>query len=278
MKSKQTIMSVVATLIMVCMMPLSVASYTDNGDDATMKVVPYSIDRTVGDEFSIDITIEPGDAKVYSAQYTLGFDPGILEALSQGEGDLLNEAGAANTIEVTNNIDNEAGKLEYGLTRMGVTTGVTTTGTLSRITFRVTGADRGSNLELTSMVVGDTTAKLIPVTVESGVCHVGGNAPASTPTPTATTAEVDTHASTVTGTVAATATATTTVTTTATPEQEHEAISGLGEPVTPVSTPTAKEMKSMPVSTPTETTPGFGTIMSCMGILIISYALKRRFG
>jgi|LGVF01.1.fsa_nt_gb hypothetical protein len=175
-------MSVVATLIMVCMMPLSVASYTDNGDDATMKVVPYSIDRTVGDEFSIDITIEPGDAKVYSAQYTLGFDPGILEALSQGEGDLLNEAGAANTIEVTNNIDNEAGKLEYGLTRMGVTTGVTTTGTLSQITFRVIG-DRGSYLSLTDVVVGDMMAEAILVLIEGGVCLVDGKPPYVTPTP-----------------------------------------------------------------------------------------------
>ena len=183
MKSKQTMMAVVATLIMVGMMTLSVASYTDNGGNATMKVVPSSIDRTVGDEFSIDIVIEPDDAEVYSTQYTLGFDPEILEALSQEEGDFLNEAGAANTIEATNNIDNEAGKLEYGLTRMGVTTGVTTTGTLSQITFRVVGGDRGSYLNLTEVVVGDTMAKAIPVLVGDGVCLVDGKPPYVTPTP-----------------------------------------------------------------------------------------------
>ena len=268
---------VLASLILGLLLLPAPISASDS--DTTIQVVPARIDVSTGEEFSVEIVIDPDGVEVYSGQYTLGFDPEILEALSQVEGDILNEAGTVNTIEVTNNIDNEAGKLEYGLTRMGVTTGVTTTGTLSRITFRVTGADRGSNLELTDVVVGDTTAEApIPVTVESGVCHVGGNAPASTPTPTATTAEADTHASTLTGTVAATATATTTVTTTATPEQEHEAISGSGEPVTPVSTPTAKEVKSMPVSTSAETTPGFGVIMACTGILIISYALKRRFG
>ena len=183
MKSKQTMMTMVATLIMVGMMTLSVASYTDNGGNATVKVVPYSIDRTVGDEFSIDIVIEPGDAGVYSAQYTLGFDPEILEALSQEEGDFLNEAGAANTIEVTNNTDDEAGKLEYGLTRVGVTTGVTTTGTLSQITFRVIGGDRGSYLNLTDVVVGDTMAEAIPVLIEDGVCLVDGKSPYVTPTP-----------------------------------------------------------------------------------------------
>ena len=183
MKSKQTMMAMVATLIMVGMMTLSVASYTDNGGNATMKVVPSSIDRTTGDEFSIDIVIEPDDAEVYSAQYALGFDPEILEALSQEEGDLLNEAGAANTIEVTNNIDNEAGRLEYGLTRMGVTTGVTATGTLSQITFKVIGGDRGSYLNLTDVVVGDTMAEAIPVLVEDGVCLVDGKPPYVTPTP-----------------------------------------------------------------------------------------------
>ena len=183
MKSKQTMMAMVATLIMVGMMTLSVASYTDNGGNATMKVVPASIDRTVGDEFSIDIVIEPGDAEVYSAQYALGFDPEILEAMSQEEGDFLNEAGAANTIEVTNNIDNEAGKLEYGLTRIGVTTGVTTTGTLSRVAFRVIGGDRGSHLDLTDVVVGDTMAEAIPVLVADGVCLVDGKPPYVMPTP-----------------------------------------------------------------------------------------------
>ncbi|RKY55989.1 MAG: hypothetical protein DRP93_02295 [Candidatus Neomarinimicrobiota bacterium] len=182
MKSKQTIMAVVATLIMVCMMTLSVASYTDGGN-ATMKVVPSSIDRIVGDEFSIAIVIEPDDAEVYSAQYALGFDPEILEALSQKEGDFLNEAGAANTIEVKNEIDNEAGKLGYGVTRMGVTTGVTVAGTLSQITFRVIGGDRGSHLDLTDVVVGDTMAKAIPVLVEDGVCLVDGKPPYVTPTP-----------------------------------------------------------------------------------------------
>ena len=267
---------VLASLILgLLLLPASISA----GDSSTtIQVVPARVDVSAGEEFSVEIVIDPAGVEVYSGQYTMRFDPEILEALSQEEGDLLNEAGTVNTIEVTNNIDNEDGTLEYGLTRMGVTTGVTTTGTLSRVAFKVIGGDRGSYLSLTDVIVGDTKAKNMPVSIESGVCHVGGNAPASTPTPTATTAEADTHSSTVTGTVAATATATTTVTTTATPEQEHEAIAGSGEPATPVSTPTAKEAKSMPVSTPAEATPGFGVIMACTGILIISYALKRRFG
>jgi hypothetical protein len=254
-------------------------SATDS--DTIIKVVPARVEVSSGEEFSVEIVLDPDGAEVYSAQYTLRFDPDVLEALSQEEGDLLNEGGAANTIEITNVIDNEAGTLEYGLTRMGVTTGITAAGTLSRITFRVIGAGRGSYLNLTGVIVGNTKAKKIPVSVENGVCLVGGVAPTSTPAPTATAPGADTHASTVpeTVTATATATATTTATTTVTPdaeaEPEPEPISE--ETVTPVPTPTVTEMKSIPVSTPTENTPGFGVIMACTGIVIISYALRRRF-
>ncbi len=65
---------------------------------------------------------------------------------------------------------------------MGVTTGVTTTGTLSQITFRVIGGDRGSYLNLTDVVVGDTMAEAIPVAVENGVCLVDGKPPYVTTT------------------------------------------------------------------------------------------------
>jgi hypothetical protein len=260
------------------------APISASDSDTVIKVVPARIDVSAGEEFSVEIVIDPDGAEVYSGQYTLKFDPGVLEALSQEEGDFLNEAGVANTVEVANTIDNEAGTLDYGLTRMGVTTGVTTTGTLSRVTFKVIDGDRGSYLNLTDVIVGDTKPNEMPVSIESGVCFVGGNAPASTPEPTATTTEADntpapTVTETVTATATATATATTTATTTVTPEAEAkpepEAISE--ETVAPVSTPTVTEMKSMPVSTPTENTSGFGVIMSCTGIVIISYALRRRF-
>jgi hypothetical protein len=182
MKSKEITMAVVATLL-AGLMILPVAVYADDGDDATIKVLPSSIDRTVGDEFSVEIVIDPDGVEVYSGQYAMRFDPEILEALSQEEGDFLNEAGAANTIEVKNEIDNEAGTLEYGLTRMGVTTGVTATGTLSQITFKVIGGDQGSYLNITDVIVGDTAAEAIPIAVEGGVCLVDGKPPYVTPTP-----------------------------------------------------------------------------------------------
>ena len=256
------------------------APISASDSDTIIKVVPARVDVSSGAEFSIEIVIDPDGAEVYSGQYTLRFDPGVLEALSQEEGDLLNEAGAANTIEVKNEIGNEAGTLEYGVTRMGVTTGVTATGTLSQITFKVIGGDQGSYLNLTDVVVGNVEVNMIPVLIANGVCLVGGVAPISTPEPTAATTGADNVPA-----PSATETVTATATTTATPEveaegekeTEQEAMSESTETVTPVSTPTVKGLKSMPVSTPAETASGFGVIMACTGILIISYVLRRRF-
>jgi len=96
----------------------------------------------------------------------------VLEALSQEAGDFLSKDGAR-SIEVTNNIDNEQGILEYGETRMGVTEGVTDAGVLASVRFRVTG-DYGSELELTNVMVANPVAEKIPSTIESGICAVDG--------------------------------------------------------------------------------------------------------
>ena len=177
MRTNTTIMSLVLVLLL---LPAVVSADDVN---TTIRVVPSSIDTSVGEEFGIDVVIDPGGEAVYSAQYKLLFDPDILEALSQEEGDLLNEGGAANTIEIVNSIDNEGGNLQYGLTRMGVVTGVTATGTLAHVTFRVIGGDRGSRIELTDVIVGNPIPEEMPVSVESGVCFVDGKPPyvASTP-------------------------------------------------------------------------------------------------
>ncbi|MEA1905615.1 MAG: cohesin domain-containing protein [Euryarchaeota archaeon] len=171
------VMAVAATL-MVGLMILPAAVYADNGGNATVTVVPSSIDRSTGDEFSIKIVVDPDGAPVYGVQYGLIFDTTSLEFVSQTAGNFLSPDGA-DTIESTNKCDNESQKLEYGAARMGVETGVTEAGTLAQITFRVTGA-YGSHLDLTDVIVSSPQAKEMPVMVESGLCLVDGRPPRRT--------------------------------------------------------------------------------------------------
>ena len=173
-------MAMFATLL-VGMIAIPVAVYADDGGNTTMKVIPSSIDCNRGEEFSIEIVVDPDGTPVQGAQYYLIFDTTSLEFVSQTAGDFLSHDGA-NTIEIVNRFNNESQRLEYGETRMGVETGVTAAGTLAHITFRATG-DRGSYLELTEVIISDPQAKEMPVSVENGICLVDGKPPCMTLTP-----------------------------------------------------------------------------------------------
>jgi hypothetical protein len=228
-----------------------------------LKVIPASIDASAGEEFSVDVVLDPDGTPVYGVQYDLIFDTTSLEFVSQTAGAFLSHDGA-NTIEILNKFNEESKRIEYGETRMGVETGVTAAGTLARITFRVIG-DQGSNIELTNVTVSNPQAEEMPVSIEKGVCLVDGSAPASTPEPTATATEGQTS------TPSATETAT------STPELE----SIREEASAPASVPPAEQSptedsESVHDSTPPENTSGFGAIMAYAGILMVSYVLIRR--
>ena len=246
-----------------------------------LKVIPASIDTSAGEEFSVDVVLDPDGAPVYGVQYELVFDTTSLEFVSQTAGDFLSHDGA-NTIEILNKFNEESKRIEYGETRMGADTGVTATGTLARITFRVIG-DQGSNIELTDVIVSSPQGEEISVSIENGVCLVDGIAPTSTPEPTATATEGQTSTPSATETVTATATETVTATAamteTATSTPELESIRE--EASAPVSVPPAEQSptedsESAHASTPSENTSGFGAIMAYAGILMVSYALRRR--
>jgi hypothetical protein len=258
--------NIVITSIMLGLLLLPAAASTSSAN-TSIKVIPASIDVSVGEEFSVDIVLEPGGDEVYGVQYELTFDTASLKFVSQTAGDFLSQDGA-NTIEVVNGFSSESQKLEYGETRMGVETGVTAAGTLAHITFRVTG-DRGSYLDFTEVIVGAPTeggGKELPVSVENGICLVDGVAPTSTPEPTATATRG--------GTPAPAATMIETATPTPEPESMPEETSTHG------STPSVEQPAGNPEptrdSTPAEHAGGFGVITTYAGILIISFALKRR--
>ncbi len=173
-------MAMFATLL-VGMIAIPMAVYADDGGNTTIKVIPSSIDCNRGEEFSIEIVIDPDGVPVYGAQYKLVFDTTSLEFVSQTAGDFLSQDGA-NTIEILNRFNSESQRLEYGETRIGVETGVTAAGTLANITFRAIG-DRGSYLELTDVIISDLQAAEMPVSVESEICLVDGKPPCMTLTP-----------------------------------------------------------------------------------------------
>ena len=133
-----------------------------------------SRDVAPGDTFTIDVTVDPAGEVVYSAQYDLTFNPSILQVVNQEKGGFLTQDGES-SIEVKNTFNNTIGKLEYGETRMGVTSDVTDTGVLATITFEAVSAG-STDLVLSNVVVGDTSAQPIEgVLLKNGKVNVHGD-------------------------------------------------------------------------------------------------------
>ena len=161
-----------------------------------ISVYPSSIEASPGENFTIEIKIEPNGAEIYAVQYDLYFNPDILNAISQSQGNFLSQDGE-NTIVLVNKINNTIGKIEYGEMRMGVEEGVKEAGVLSYISFKVIGTER-SELKLSNVILSDPNVTSIEATIVSGKVDVSAPAtpvttasPASSPAPSPTPTYTD---------------------------------------------------------------------------------------
>ncbi|UYZ39906.1 MAG: rhodanese-like domain-containing protein [Candidatus Methanospirare jalkutatii] len=180
-----------------CALLLILCLTTATSATPKISVSPSFIEASPGENFTIEIKIEPNGAEIYAVQYDLYFNPNILNATSQSQGNFLSQDGE-NTIVLVNEINNTIGKIEYVETRMGVEKGVKEAGVLSSISFEVIGTER-SELKLSNVILSDTNATPIEATIESGTVVVSAPAtpattapsPAPSPTPTYTDITVE---------------------------------------------------------------------------------------
>ena len=134
------------------------------GDNAIVNVEPQNVAVSTGDRFTVNIRVDTRGNEVYGAQYTLHFDPSILQVVDQTNGTFLSQDGAS-TIKVTNRFNNTIGTVEYGETRMEVENGTTVPGVLASITFDVVGTCGSTDLMLSNVILSDPLTRTIPVAV-----------------------------------------------------------------------------------------------------------------
>jgi len=142
------------------------------GDNATVNVEPQNVAVSTGDRFTVNISVDTGGNEVYGAQYTLHFDPSILQVVDQTNGTFLSQDGAS-TVEVKNSFNNTRGTVEYGETRVGVKNGVEEPGTLTSITFDVVGTCGSTDLMLSDVILSDPHAESIKTVVNNGHVTIG---------------------------------------------------------------------------------------------------------
>ena len=156
-----------------------------------ISVEPLYLQVSPGEEFTVNITVDPDGEEIGGAQYTLFFDNSLLQALRQDNGPFLSQDGAG-TMKISDNIDNSVGKIEYGEMRTGVDYGITTPGILATITFNATEPGT-SSLNLSEVILSDPRGyEITNVTNNNGTCYIGTTTPTPTPTPTSTPTQTPT--------------------------------------------------------------------------------------
>ena len=156
-----------------------------SAEQATVVSIDAPSNVTSGTNFTVTVDVSQV-TDFDSASYDVVFDNAVLMLVSVANGSIggttipvTNSPGSASPSRVVQNVP--------GLS------GVTGSGTLITITFNATGADgTSSDIELTSLVLGDNSAQLIQTTFQSDTVVVGTPAtatPTPVPTGTATSAE-----------------------------------------------------------------------------------------
>jgi parallel beta-helix repeat protein len=145
--------------------------------ESIVYIQPSYQEALVGSNFSVDVVVDPRGAEVYAGEYKVYFDATRLEAISQSQGWFLSQDGNS-SIVVVNNINNTAGFVEYGETRIATASGVSAPGVLATLLFHVKNTSAGNaTLNLSDVLLVDPLLLPIPAVEEDGVVNITTNQP-----------------------------------------------------------------------------------------------------
>lgn len=161
-----------------------------------VRIEPAASSVEAGQTVAVSVVIE-GVSDLFGAEFHLQFNPAYLEVVDADpgkdgvqiqDGDFLNPE-----ITAQNQVDNNAGTVDYAISQMSPTEPVNGSGTVATITF-IAKAAGTSDVTFTDVLLSDSTGRLITESVQNGAVTITGSAePSPTPTePPATEAPTDT--------------------------------------------------------------------------------------
>ena len=255
-----------------------------------VSVEPSYLRVSPGENFTVNVTIDPEGNEIGGADCVLRFDNALLNATSLTKGTFFS---GFNTMTYGEGINNTAGKIDYGEYIIGGGS-VTEPGTFTTITFQVIGEYGVSKLDFEAATLSNSSGYgFSNVTINNGTYEIGrveqtptsipssggvdgggasetptqtpGSKPTSTPKPTPTPAPTQTQDSTPapTPTIALLPSLTPTPTLTITPTPSATASKPLHQ----------SEEKSDRLRLP-----GFEAAVAVIGLLAISYLILRGKG
>lgn len=126
---------------------------------------------------SVGVDVNIADiSDLYSYQFSVDFDPALLEATDVSQGDFLANAGA--TFGDTGSVNNAVGRILFVFnTLLGPQAGASGSGNLLHITFNTLGSGVSdlvfSDVQFLDSTQNDAGGNLIPVDVRNGTLAVG---------------------------------------------------------------------------------------------------------
>ena len=252
---------------------------------AQISVVPPYLEVSRGENFTVNISVNPEGSEVFGAQYELHFDKSLLNVTSQAKGPFLGSDASM----LKNERNNTMGWVKYGAIRTGHPE-VINHGILATISF--TAVEPGtSSLNLNEVKLSDPDAKqILDVLINNGTCkikvteqtptptHRGGGSGnegasvASTSTPSPTTTPSPTPEPTVTPTKIPVTSPDSTMTPGSTPTQIPTVVSSSSP--SPVVTTSPTPVSMLPSEGEEQRLSGFGVI-STMVLLLTTYVILK---
>ncbi len=157
------------SLILLLFVSLSTVFTGIASAETIVSISPETQSIEENQDFILRIYVEP-DAPISGAQFDLIFDNSLVNVREIREGDLLKQKGT--TVFSPGTVDNSQGTVtdvyDVILNKM-----VTTPGTLATVYLSSTDGSGACKLELTNVLVSDSSGGSIPVTVIDGTVSIG---------------------------------------------------------------------------------------------------------
>lgn len=163
------------SLTLVVLVTLSIIAYAASA--AQISVVPAYQEVTKGENFTVDIYVDPEGNETAGADFILRFNNTLLNATSLSKGTFF--SGFTTDDTYGKGINNTTGTVDYGEVIWPYTgTGVTTPGTIITITFQAIAEEDGvSEVVFNKVTLGDPGGVIITtnisngnVSVKTGIC------------------------------------------------------------------------------------------------------------
>ena len=159
------------SLILLIFVSLSIVFTGTTAAETIVSISPETQSIGENQDFTLSIYVEP-DAPIYGAQFDLIYDNSLINVREIREGDLFKQTGTT-TLFSPGTADNSQGTVTdvYG-SILGQNT-ITTPGTLATVYLSSTDGSGACKLELTNVLVSDSSGGSIPVTVIDGTVSIG---------------------------------------------------------------------------------------------------------